>query len=78
MSDLDKLAEQYDWLKVRVAPWVDVATLREKIVAALCIDHGHFSRDRGTSCRTCNRRAERVMAVLAEHGLAEREARDGE
>jgi hypothetical protein len=42
------------------------AWARERVVDALCIDHGHVDRPGSQACRTCNRRADAVLAVLPE------------
>lgn len=46
----------------------DAATLRERIEAAL-----QDSTDSCARCKVCDRQIAAVMAVLAEHGLVERE-----
>lgn len=43
----------------------EIVELRAEIIAALCTDHGHVRRVGGMDCRTCTRRADAVLSVLA-------------
>lgn len=39
-------------------------SLRDRILVALCTDHGHAHRTNSLACRSCNRRADSATQVL--------------
>lgn len=45
-------------------------SLREKLLLALCTDHGHLNQQGSLNCKTCNRRVDIILRVLAEHDEA--------
>lgn len=39
--------------------------LRAELLRALCTDHGHDRREGGMSCRTCLRRVDTLLPIIA-------------
>jgi hypothetical protein len=38
--------------------------LRERLIVALCTDHGHADRPGSMACRTCGRRVKTILRVF--------------
>jgi hypothetical protein len=45
-------------------------SLRERLLIALCTDHGHLNQQGSLNCRTCNRRVDAILDVIVEHSAA--------
>lgn len=54
-----------------------MSQLRDEIVLALCTDHGHLNQAGALKCKTCNRRADRMMEIIAARFGAESTTEDG-